>query len=239
MGTRLRPFTLHHPKALVPVDGVPMLRIVIENLVSQGFDRVVVNVHHFADQIVGYLAVSDFGVPVFVSDESGQLLDTGGGIVKAASLFGDSEEPVLVHNVDILSNANLFGLYSSHNESGAGATLLCSTRSSSRKLFTEEDGRLAGWKNINTGELKPRGLSVEKAARLNEVSFSGIYVVGRSEIEKMREWAQSPAFPVMDYFLDNLHTSRFICRCDTELRVMDIGKPETLSLASGFRTSLK
>lgn len=110
LGTRLRPWTLSHPKALVPVGGVPMLERVIDKLRSQGFDYIVVNVHHFPEQIVDFLRQRDLGVKIAVSDESDRLLDTGGAIMKAEELLRFSDGPVLVHNVDILSDADLRGL---------------------------------------------------------------------------------------------------------------------------------
>ena len=114
LGTRLRPWTLSHPKALVPVGGVPMLERVIDKLRSQGFDYIVVNVHHFPEQIVDFLRQRDLGVKIAVSDESDRLLDTGGAIMKAEELLRFSDGPVLVHNVDILSDADLRGLMQRH-----------------------------------------------------------------------------------------------------------------------------
>ncbi len=112
LGTRLRPWTLEHPKALVPVGGVPMLERVIVRLKDEGFDEIVVNIHHFGDQIIDFVRSKDFGVKIFISDERGELLDTGGGLVYARELLG--EDPVLVHNVDILSNADLKSFMRKH-----------------------------------------------------------------------------------------------------------------------------
>ena len=140
LGTRLKPWTLEHPKALVPVDGIPMLERVILKLKSQGFDEIVVNVHHFAGQITDFLDSKDFGIKISISDERGGLLDTGGGLVHARHLL--EGEPFLVHNVDILSNADLSALMHFHESEGNDVTLLTSDRKSSRKLLFDEDGSL-------------------------------------------------------------------------------------------------
>ena len=154
LGTRLRPLTDTMPKALVRVGGEPLLWHVIMNLKAGGFERIVVNVHHFADQIIDYLkANSNFGLDIRISDESNQLLDTGGGIRKAAPLF-DPSSPILIHNVDILSNTNLAKLYDS--AANHDATLLVSKRETSRYLIFDDEMRLREWINVKTGEKKPQ-----------------------------------------------------------------------------------
>ncbi|MDE5875469.1 MAG: NTP transferase domain-containing protein, partial [Muribaculaceae bacterium] len=100
LGTRLKPWTLEHPKALVPVGGVPMLERVILKLKSSGFDQIVINIHHFGEQIIEFVESRDFGVDISISDERGRLLDTGGGILHAEGLLRVDEGPVLIHNVD-------------------------------------------------------------------------------------------------------------------------------------------
>ena len=105
LGTRLKPLTDTMPKALVPVDGRPLLDINIRRLMAQGYDRFVVNIHHFAQQIIDYVNEQDYAPLVHFSDESAQLLETGGGLKKAAPLFRD-DQPILIHNVDILDNVN-------------------------------------------------------------------------------------------------------------------------------------
>ena len=140
LGTRLKPLTDHMPKALVPVAGKPILEHVIGKLKSSGFDEVVINVHHFADQIIDFLKAKDnFGIKIWISDETDELLDTGGGIQKAAPYF---DEPFLVHNADILSNVDLKALYDFHRTSGNDATLLVSPRKTVRYLLFDEKNRL-------------------------------------------------------------------------------------------------
>ena len=159
LGTRLRPLTDTMPKALVRVGGEPLLHRVVMNLKKAGFERIVINVHHFAEQIVDYLKTNDnFGLDIRISDESDALLDTGGGIRKAAPLF-DPSSPILIHNVDILHNVDLAKLYDTAADNDA--TLLVSRRDTSRYLIFNEEMRLNGWINIKTGEVKPPHRVVE------------------------------------------------------------------------------
>lgn len=162
LGTRLRPLTDTMPKALVEVNGKPLIEHVIEKLRGAGVDHIVVNVHHFSHQIIDYLNGHDFGINIKVSDETNKLLDTGGGLRKAAPLFNPNEQ-ILIHNVDILSNADLDTLYykgtlmPNYGTSGtieASATLLVSWRKTKRYLLFDECMHLVGWTNIETGEVK-------------------------------------------------------------------------------------
>lgn len=128
LGTRLKPLTDHMPKALVPVAGRPMLEHVILKLKAAGFNELVINIHHFGEQILDFLrANQNFGLTIHISDERDCLLDTGGGIRKAEPFFRGNE-PFLVHNVDILSDTDLKALYEYHRQSGNDATLLASRR---------------------------------------------------------------------------------------------------------------
>ena len=153
MGTRLKPLTDVIPKALVPVGDKPLLQIVLERLLDAGIHDVVVNVHHKAGQICNYLNLlqSHYDVKISISDESELLLETGGGIRKASGLF-DAEAPILIHNVDILSNVDLGAFYDSIGD--ADALLLVSERKTKRYLLFDEDMHLVGWTNIETGEVK-------------------------------------------------------------------------------------
>ena len=148
LGTRLKPLTDHMPKALVPVAGKPMLEHVILKLIASGFDEIVINVHHFAEQIIDFLKEkNNFGIKIWISDETEELLDTGGGIKKASSLLN---EPFLVHNADILSNVDLKTLYDFHIASENDATLLVSPRKTVRYLLFNQTNRLCGWINKDT-----------------------------------------------------------------------------------------
>ncbi len=233
LGTRLQPWTLEHPKALVPVGGIPMLERVITRLRDEGFREIIVNVHHFGEQIIGFVNSKDFGVKISISDERGRLLDTGGGLVHALDLLGD--EPVLIHNVDILSNASLGGLMKIHKSSGASATLLVSERDSNRKLIFDGDMSLQGWHNIDKGIFRPAKIErrMEKGMPegWKEYAFSGIYVTSAKMRNEMHRLFGYDAFPIMDYFLSERRKERIEGVLADNLDLIDIGKPETLAKA--------
>lgn len=231
LGTRLRPWTLTHPKALVPVGGVPMLKRVIDSLTSQGFDSLTLNVHHFASQIIDFLAQEYPACDFSVSDESDKLLETGGALLHAAPYLAKDSAPFLVHNVDILSNADLKALYDSHMASGADVTLLVSDRDSSRKLvFGGSDMRLKGWVNTKTQETRPEGFVVSPDDVV--LAFSGIYVVSPRTLDLMREAGFRDAFPVMDFLLKPGTGAVISGFVQDGLDIIDIGKPETLRKAN-------
>lgn len=230
LGTRLRPWTLTHPKALVPVDGVPMLERVIGNLRRQGFDRIVVNAHHFARQVIDFVHSKDFGADIYISDESRRLLDTGGGIVKAAQAPGFGTEPLLVHNTDILGNADLAALMQSHMEGGSAATLLVSDRNSSRRLVYDGNMTLRGWHDVERDLWRPAGFVAGDGE--SELAFSGIHVVGPEAVREMEGLFGQNPFPVMDYYLSPDREGRVAGMVQNGLEVLDIGKPASLSRAS-------
>ena len=171
LGSRLKPLTDTMPKALVPIAGHPMLEHVILKLKAAGFTEIVINIHHFGEQILDFLEANEnFGLIIHISDERDLLLDTGGGIKKARSFFENSDEPFLIHNVDILSDVNLKELYDYHLRSGAVATLLASQRKTSRYLLFDTDKRLCGWINKDTEQVKPEGFQYDS------FSLSGICI---------------------------------------------------------------
>lgn len=232
LGTRLKPWTLSHPKALVPVGGVPMLERVIVNLRERGFDYIVVNVHHFANQIIDFLDQRDLGVKIAVSDETGCLLDTGGAILNAAELLRLEESPALVHNVDILSNADLQGLMSYHESRDNDSTLLVSDRDSSRKLIFDEEMRLKGWHHLSECRFLPEGFVALESYR--EYSFSGIHVVGKRAVAEMERIEKDRKFSIIDFLLSKNLECNVGGYLQEGLRVLDIGKPATLSRADEF-----
>lgn len=229
LGTRLRPWTLYHPKALVEVGGKPMLGRVIDSLRKAGFDDLTVNIHHFGDQIVEFLAGFPGGERIHVSDERDLLMDTGGGVVKASDFTFRTPDPLLVHNVDILSNANLVDLMEEHIRTGADATLLVSDRPSGRKLVFTSDMRLKGWHSVADGKYRPENLLIESGD--HELAFSGIYILSESAVKKMKEQFGSAPFPIMDFFLSNISSLHLSGYRVNDLKLIDIGKPETLEQA--------
>lgn len=250
LGTRLKPLTDRIPKALVRVGGKPLIEYVLKNLVAAGSKRIVVNVHHFANQIIEYLQQNDFGVDIRVSDETEMLLDTGGGIKNAAPFFNNSE-PVLIHNVDILSNVDLRALYNyaceAEIEQKVDAVLLVSLRKTKRYLIFNKDMRLVGWTNVDTGEVKSpyetlHELTFTQPYDNNNVTneqygytlfaFSGIHVIGNKVFEAMNEC--SAKFPIMDFYLQYAKDLHFVGKLKNNLKLMDVGKLDTLAEADAF-----
>ena len=230
LGTRLKPLTDHMPKALVPVAGKPMLEHVIQKLIAAGCDEIVINVHHFADQIIDFVkANNNFGITIHISDETDMLLDTGGGIKKASSFFN---EPFLIHNVDILSNVDLKSLYEYHLTSGNDATLLVSPRKTVRYLLFNEGNQLCGWVNKDTLQTKPEGFVYQPEVQ-KEYAFSGIHIVSPSLFNYMGEnWTGK--FPIMDFYLQTCQEAKLGGYVKKDLQLIDIGKPETLAVAEDF-----
>ena len=229
LGTRLKPITDNIPKALVEVNGTPILRHLILTLKRHGADEIVVNVHHFADKIKEFLKGNDFGVEISISDETDELLDTGGGIVKAMPLlFSKNDQPVLIHNVDIISNADLKELMDSSfngHPNYNGSSLLISERESTRKLIFNSELKLRGWHDLKTDKYRKVG-NEEKV--LKEYSFSGIYAMSRESIEEMKQLMGTGKFSVMEYFLNPLRKIDVRGVSQTNLKLLDIGKPATL-----------
>jgi NDP-sugar pyrophosphorylase family protein len=229
LGTRLKPLTDMMPKALVRVGGKPLLEHVITKLKDAGADRIVVNVHHFAYQIIDYLKDHDnFGLDIRISDESDMLLDTGGGIKNAASLFDDGA-PILIHNVDILSNVNIREFYDSNIDNDA--TLLVSDRKTKRYLLFDDNMRLVGWTNIETGEVKSPYPDIKPSA-CRMYAFSGIHIFSPRLFPYMHEFPEK--FGIMDFYLricDKVNIRGYV---KDDLHLMDVGKLDTLSIAEEF-----
>ena len=236
LGTRLKPLTDHMPKALVPVAGRPMLEHVILKLKAAGFNELVINIHHFGEQILDFLrANQNFGLTIHISDERDCLLNTGGGIRKAEPFFRGNE-PFLVHNVDILSDTDLKALYEYHRQSGNDATLLASRRKTVRYLLFDDEKRLCGWINKDTLQTKPEGFAYNPEHH-RKYAFSGIHVISPSLFHYMDErWTGK--FSIMDFYLQTCHEARIGGRLTDTLRLIDIGKPETLTQAEEFLASL-
>ena len=249
LGTRLKPLTDTMPKALVPVCGQPLIHHVVERLKSFGFNEFVVNVHHFSDQIVDYLRqYPDPSLRFLISDESDLLRETGGGIRHAAGLFdGKTEEPFLVHNVDILSDIDLGAFYRSYHP-GTLATLMVSSRETQRYLlFRRVEGRLrlSGWMNKVTGQVRSSDASLRREASegfdyqeflckhsLEMYAFSGIHLISPRIFALMASWPEK--FSIIDFYLamaSEYEINAFVTEGKT---IVDVGKLNTLSVAEKF-----
>lgn len=231
MGTRLKPLTDTMPKALVPIAGQALLWHVLMKLKKAGFDRIVINVHHFAQQIIDYLhANRNFGLDIRISDEREQLLETGGGLKKALPLFAP-EYPILIHNVDILSNVDLPAFYCDAVESGADALLLISQRKTKRYLLFDDEHILHGWTNIDTGEVRSPYPGLDPFC-LHRLAFSGIHVLSPRVFPLFSEMPER--FGIIDFYLKYCHQRAFIGIEQENVKLIDVGKLNTLSEAEQF-----
>jgi NDP-sugar pyrophosphorylase family protein len=225
LGTRLRPLTDGRPKALVEVGGKTLLEITIERLRSFGVTEIIVNVHHFAEMMVDYLlGRKNFGIRIEVSRED-VLLDTGGGLKKAAWFFLEkrSDEPFFLHNVDIVSTIDLSAMADVHRKSGALTTLAVEERQSSRQLLFDEAGLLCGRR---AGRVVPDEIAQPK---LQALAFSGIHVISPRFLQMITEQG---VFSIIDTYLRLAGANEKIraFRAD-EYYWRDLGKPENLQQA--------
>ena len=239
LGTRLKPITDTMPKALVPVCGQPLLYHVITKLVAAGYDDLVVNVHHFPDQIIHYLHSHDFGARIAVSDERDFLRETGGGIRYAKCLLtedeipgqagNDGKEPFLVHNVDIVSNLDLNWLRKQHRE-GALATLVASERKTQRYFLFDEDNRLKGWTNIATGEVRSPFPDINPD-RCRKLAFAGIHLMSPAIFDAFDKYGFGDRFSIVDFYLRACADYPIYAAVPSDFTLVDVGKKETLSEA--------
>lgn len=236
LGTRLKPLTDRMPKALVPVSGKPLLQILLEKLTKNGFDDIVINVHHFADMIEEWAAEYQSSFPlgkageraIAFSDERSGLLETGGGIKHAAPLLQDAER-FLIHNVDILSNVDLPAFWQAGE--GHEATLLVSERQTQRYLLFDDDLRLVGWTNIKTGEVRSPYPDLDPSA-YRHLAFAGIHQMSSSMLPLMADYPDR--FGIIDFYLDQCLHHDIRGYIQPSLRLMDVGKLDTLDQAEDF-----
>jgi NDP-sugar pyrophosphorylase family protein len=232
LGTRLKPLTDTMPKALVRVGGQPLIWHVIMKLKAAGYERIVVNVHHFAQQIIDYLQANDnFGLDIRISDETSGLLETGGGIKKAMPLF-DPSEPILIHNVDILSNLDFNSL---SMVAPPDALLVVSQRNTKRYLLFDDEMILDGWTNIETGEVRSPYPALDPTD-LKRLAFSGIHMIWPRLFPLFQDMPER--FGIIDFYLKYCHQCAFLGYEKKDLRLMDVGKLDTLDQAESFASSL-
>ena len=221
LGTRLYPYTADCPKALVEVAGKTLLQRAIEKVSEAGYHDLVINIHHFGDQIIRFLeGHQNFGLNISISDERDQLLDTGGGILKAAQWL-KGEEPFLVYNVDVLSNIDLNILLHYHRERGGLATLAVRDRTTARYLVFDETMQLTGWRNIKTGE----EINSRTGRESNLFAFSGIQLI---EPEIFNLITETGSFSLIPLYLRLATENSIIGYHDQSTLWMDLGKPDQI-----------
>lgn len=246
LGTRLRPFTLEHPKALVDVCGRPALARVIDRFVAIGINDITINVHHFASQVEEYLhAHTPEGVTIHISDESDRLLDTGGGLVHAMRYL-DGNMPILVHNADIISDIDLQDVLECHCRTGASITMAVQSRISARHLLFERSTlRLRGWTHTDENghiiESRPQGYVPSPDDM--PMSFEGIHVIQPHVLDDLveygRQMSDDGVFSITPAYVS-------ICRrrdirgyvVPTASHWYDVGRPETLRAARDYIAAL-
>lgn len=231
LGTRLQPLTNHCPKALVEINGTPLLRIAINHLVQQGVKHIVVNVHHFADMVCDYIAKNKWDVNIYISDEREMLLDTGGALKKAAPLFTEND-PIIVHNVDILSRIKLYDLIACHQETDNIATLAVCQRTTSRYLLFDNDKHLVGWQNKATGENR---WVTTPITHYNELAFSGISVI-EPRLLHLLPPATHP-YPIIPEYLSIAKHHRISFFSHSAADWIDVGTPDKLNMAQQWNLS--
>lgn len=225
LGTRLSNETADKPKALVDVGGKPLLQHAIEKLANQGITEIVVNVHHFSNLVISFLEKNNFGIPVQISDETDKLLDTGGGLKKAAFYFAGNE-PVLIYNVDILSSLNIQEMIDNHINSKALVTLAVRIRETQRYYKFDSEMNLIGWINKKTGETK-----ISKPADFEtstEMAYSGFHIIQPEIFSLMPD---TDRFSVTDFYLELAKGLVVKGYSDNSDLWMDVGKPEQLEEA--------
>jgi NDP-sugar pyrophosphorylase family protein len=227
LGTRLKPFTDHHPKALAMVNGKSLLERNILYLQQHGIYEVIVNVHHFADQIIEAVAVNrGWGSSITISDETAVVLETGGGLMKART-FLENENYFVVMNADILTDMLLSSMIAVHVKNKPLATLAVSDRQSSRCLLFDDNNKMVGWRNKNTGEQKGF-LSNNNPATVKEKAFSGIHVISNTIFSKS---SFDGKFSMIDLYLDLCGANIIQSFDHTGSSFIDVGRPESIVVA--------
>ena len=221
LGTRLRPLTNDRPKALVEINGITMLEMALRKIKNAGIQRVVVNVHHFKDKMIQFIRnYQSEDLEILISDESGQLLDTGGGLLKARPLFNNNE-PVLLYNVDIVTSANIPDFIEFHIKNDPLVSMMVKSRSTSRYLLFDPEMQLAGWQNVKSGEK----IICREAEQYKKYGFQGIHIVSPRIFDLILE---TGAFPIMELYLRLAGNHSFKGYESKHDLWFDIGSPEKL-----------
>ena len=226
LGTRLKPFTDSHPKALAVVNGKTLLQRNLDYLKGFGIHDIVINVHHFADQIIDFLRVhTDPNMTIFISHEKDGPFETGGGLAFAANQFSGNNNPFIVMNVDMLTNLDLNGMFEFHQKIRPLATLAVTKRESSRQFLFDDEMKLVGWRNNTTGEYKWVVNPIEDA---KGYSFSGIHIIDPAIFSLM---PTSGTFSITDVYLRLAASESIIGYDHSGDLIIDVGKPESIAQA--------
>jgi len=226
LGSRLKPWTDFHPKALAVVNGKSLLQRNIEYLQGAGITNVVVNVHHFAEQIIEALKInSGWGSNYEISDESASILETGGGLERAKHFFAN-EENILIINADILTNMSLQALINQHEQTKPLATLATTKRETSRYFLFNNNNELSGWRNSSTGEEKIS----KQTAPLHPLAFSGIHIINNQLLSLLHPGKYS----MVDVYLAAAVSHTILSFNHTDSLLLDVGKPESLAKAASI-----
>lgn len=232
-GTRLKPLTDNTPKALLEINGKTLLEYSILKLQENGFNNLIINVHHLADQIISYLKNNqNFGCNIIISDERDLLLDTGGALKNIKDSV-DLTKPILVYNVDIMTNLNLADFYSYHSHSNSFATLAVRKRKTNRYLLLDDEMVLCGWINKITNERK---IIRREQNELHEFAFSGIHVVSPLVFNFM---PKENRFSIIDLYLNLADDKKIIGFDHSDTIWMDVGKPGNIKEAEQLQKTFK
>ncbi|MEX6686100.1 nucleotidyltransferase family protein [Danxiaibacter flavus] len=224
LGTRLKPWTDHHPKALALVNGKSLLQRNVEFLQASGIKDIIVNVHHFADQVLRTIEENNgWGADISISDETNEVLETGGGLLKASPFFEDEENCIMM-NADVLTDLDLASMIALHESSSALATLAVSNRQTSRYFLFNNNDELCGWRNNKTGEEKIK----KPSDNLAEKAFSGIHIINTRLFPLMH---RNGKFSIVDVYLDLCATETIKAFDHSGRRFIDVGKPESIQQA--------
>lgn len=233
LGTRLKPFTQTMPKALVPVAGVPMIELLIRHLQEAGIVDLIINVHHYAGMVIDFLKQNNnFGSNITISNEEELLLDTGGGLKKAAWFFND-HQPFLVQNVDVLSDINYSKMIGYHKNRGGLATLAVSKRETSRYFLFDDNLQLSGWENIKSNEIRIARPGIQP---LNKLAFSGIQMIDPLIFPYID---QDGSFSIVDTYLKVAVNHTIFGYEHNPDTWVDMGKPDEIIKAENILNKLK
>lgn len=227
IGSRLLPLTKNNPKAIIKIQGIPMIDLIIKRLIKYGYNHIIINLHHFGEKIEDHCkSQNNFGVHIdFIYEE--KLLNTGGAVKNAAHLLLDTN-PVLLHNVDALSDINLFDFLKNHHLNQAKVSLAVQNRKTDRYLlFDESNQRLVGWKNIKTNEIILQHIVKGKIVPM---AFSGIHLLSQDVIKHIAQNKET-VFSITKYYVEYCKQFNINGFYHNQSFFMDLGKHENLKFA--------